>query len=247
VKALDKDKCLPIHLVCKIKHNAPEKKVVLPVGDASSDPNSAENEKIVESLIDSYKDGVSSSDVKGRLPLHYAAENAESTDKVIKLLVDAFPKAVAVPDKSHLGNLPLHFVVNGEQDKMAINKLRILLESDKETAQEKNQEGNSALMIAERDGKLFFLTYLWGIVPPSQRIPFRSERGLFWRAMKHANSAIVLACLKKNPDLLDSNNKNGERPLQMAVRCGHKNIFELLLQQISKEKKNGSLHGRKQQ
>lgn len=105
-------------------------------------------------------------------------------------------------------------------------------------------------MLAEKAGKLDCLVFLWGIIPPNKNLKVKEDVSYFWIGMRHANSVLVNACLQKNSAHLENLSPRGIRyvllsfcidelrPLQFAIQEGHKNLFDLLLNQISKNEKH---------
>eukprot|EP01114_Cavostelium_apophysatum_P008989 TRINITY_DN2205_c0_g2_i1.p1 TRINITY_DN2205_c0_g2~~TRINITY_DN2205_c0_g2_i1.p1 ORF type:complete len:1064 (+),score=342.99 TRINITY_DN2205_c0_g2_i1:37-3228(+) len=212
----------------------PDKESRLPIHHACANKNV--NEEVIRSLLAAYPASAQAPNANMQYPLHLASSNESANDVVLRMLIDAFPKSTSIPDLSNQSNLPLHNVAAMPQTTSSVRKIRVLVEKDASCASKQNANSLSPLMMAEADGKLQYLMYMLNIIPTDAEIPYTDDLGFFWKAMDAANSVIVTACLKKNGDLVLETRK-GERPLQMSIRCGHKNLFDLLLVHITSHEK----------
>ena len=91
-----------------------------------------------QSIIDSDRSVLQSTNKYGQLPIHVALVNPHTTLRIIKLLLNGWPELISQPDQ--FGNLPIHYLCDNEglDEALSVDILSLLLESSPESVEHRD-------------------------------------------------------------------------------------------------------------
>ena len=125
----------------------------------------------IQSIIDSNRSVLQSTDGLGDSPLHVACDNSHVTLRVVQLLLNGLPESISQPNQ--YGNLPIHSLCrnNDLDETVSADILTLLLEASPESV-ERASDGELPIRDAARAGMPFnFIKILVQAYPESVTIP----------------------------------------------------------------------------
>lgn len=142
----------------------------------------------------------------GYLPFHLACKGGESLE-VIKLLLEAYPRAVSTPSTG-IGNYPLHELCT--RDCLELDVLRYVVEQYPEATQRYNTYGSLPLIYATR-ARLEIVQYLVDQNPDSAQ-----DSDCFHTAARNGNLEVMKYFYGLNPEAATHVDFGGSTALHKA-------------------------------
>jgi ankyrin repeat protein len=154
--------------------------------------------------------------------IHYAAAQGEI--EIANLLIDS---GVPIDSKSELGKTALHFAVEKGYKELAKN----LLEKSPNLLYQQDLNGNTPLHLAIISRYFDLSMFLSDKYQDTGKLAVKDTYGYTVLHLAAAEGAykLALALLKRNPDIIDLQNIDGDTALHMAVLEDRLKLVELLL------------------
>ena len=124
----------------------------------------------IQSIIDSNRSVLKSTDRHGSLPLHIALVNPHVTLRVVQLLLNGWTESISQPDR--YGDLSIHYLCENKDldEAVSVDILNYLLETHPESVERGNSGGELPIHAAARSGMSFtFIKILVHEYPESVR------------------------------------------------------------------------------
>jgi len=159
-------------------------------------------------------DAAQTGDRLKRTPLHIAAENVHSTDKLISFLFQLCPKSASMATQR--GNLPLHLAVQSHAKEEVINTL---LRFDCLAAEVRNKTNNTPLHDAAKSNsspevvRLLLKAYKDAVYIEN----YKGNLPLHCATAQHSSAEVIQILLDAWPDAAAMQNHNQNAPLHYAA------------------------------
>ena len=198
-------------------------------------PDVDNNYDEVQSIIDSDRSILRSTNRYGSLPIHFACSNPHVTLRIIQLLLNGWPESISQPNPN--GDLPIHCLCENKniEDTVSVQILTFLLEAYPESVQRQNLYGGLPIHVAAGTGMSSkFLKILVNEYSQSVRIPDANDYLPIHWACSSDNCRLdtVEYLLESNPESVDNETDNWWWPIHHAARSNglHKtDIIKYLL------------------
>jgi ankyrin repeat protein len=188
----------------------------------------------IKAILQKHPEAIYEKDKDGCLPLHKSLLHGTSED-IIMLLFEFYPKAARVRANYRHGELPIHDALMSDR---SINLIQLLLDAYPLAAEKKLYDDSLALYIALQNTSDTIIRMIFEAYPQAVEFPTSCvDNGylLHWALNNHASNYTIKMLLKAYPKASEYPDECDRLPLHIAVRCGaSSDIIVMLLKAYPK-------------